>query len=138
MNKQAEQNLNKRLARRAAEEGMTLIEIMIVLAIIAIVATGVSVALIPQFQKGQIKAAEADVEAIRGAVQIYMAYNPGKCPDAEDLKAEKVLSKDKRTQDPWGNEFVINCPAGDDPEVYSVGPDGQEGSEDDVGRGNRE
>jgi type II secretory pathway pseudopilin PulG len=111
---------------------MTLIEIMIVVIIMAMIATGVAVAVMPQLEKSRIKTAQTDVAAIRSAVQLYLAETPGKCPNVEDLKEERYLDKGKRTTDPWDKEFIISCPDGEDPDVYSMGPDMQEGSEDDV------
>ncbi|MCP4599949.1 MAG: prepilin-type N-terminal cleavage/methylation domain-containing protein [Proteobacteria bacterium] len=125
-----EQNLS--VARFAAEGGMTLIEIMIVVIIMAMIATGVAVAVLPRLEKARIDSAKSDVAAIRTAVQLYLAENPGKCPSMEDLKDEKYLDKGKRTTDPWEKEFTINCVEGDDPDVFSMGPDMQEGTEDDV------
>lgn len=110
-----------------AQRGMTLIEIMIVVIIMAMIATGVAVAVMPQLEKSRIKTARSDVAAIRTAVQLYLAENPSACPTVEDLKNGRYLDKSKRTTDPWENEFVINCQEGDDPEVYSLGPDGSEG-----------
>jgi general secretion pathway protein G len=119
---------------RAGERGMTLIEIMIVVIIMAMIATGVGVAVLPQLDKARIKEARADVAAIRTAVQLYLAESPGRCPTVEDLKEDRLLDKGKRTTDPWDKEFVINCIDGEDPEVFSTGPDFQEGGCD-PGRG---
>lgn len=131
---ESERNLNRRIeaSRALAKRGMTLIEIMIVVIIMAMIATGVAVAVIPQFKKSQEKAAKSDVAAIRTAVQLYQVENPGKCPSVEDLKEERVISKDKRTTDPWDKDFVINCSGNDEPDVFSMGPDMQEGTEDDI------
>ena len=117
--------------RIAQQRGMTLIEIMIVVIIMALIATGVAVAVMPRLRKAEIKTAETDVQAIRTAVQLYMAENKGNCPSMEDLKGE-YLDKSKRTTDPWDKEFTINCADGEDPDVYSSGPDKQEGTEDDI------
>jgi len=114
-------------SKLAAERGMTLIEIMIVVIIMAMIATGVAVAVMPQLEKSRIKTARSDVAAIRTAVQLYLADNPSGCPSVEDLKQGRLLDQAKRTTDPWDQEFVIKCQAGDDPEVYSIGPDKQEG-----------
>ena len=119
-------------AGTTAELGMTLIEIMIVVIIMAMNATGVAVAVMPQLEKSRIKTAQTDVAAIRSAVQLYLAETPGKCPSIEDLKSERLLDQAKRTTDPWDKEFVITCPDGEDPDVYSMGPDMQEGTEDDI------
>lgn len=120
------------LAKRARQEGMTLIEIMIVVIIMAMIATGVAVAVMPQFERSQVNSARIGVQAIRQAVSLYLAENPGKCPTAEELKEERFLDKNKSIKDPWDKDFIIKCEAGDDPDVYSMGPDMQEGTEDDV------
>lgn len=128
-----ETNVRKRIARAAIrQEGMTLIEIMIVVIIMAMIATGVAVAVMPQLERARIKQAKTDIGAIRTAVQLYLAENSSKCPSVEDLQSERYLDKGKRTTDPWDREFIINCPSDDDPDVFSTGPDGQEGTEDDV------
>ena len=74
------QSLNKtpaRMARlsRAAERGMTLIEIMIVVSIIAMVAAGVAVVAIPKMKEAQIKAAETGARTIRNAVSQWQLAN---------------------------------------------------------------
>jgi general secretion pathway protein G len=109
------------------QQGMTLIEIMVVVIIMAIIATGVGVAVMPRLKKARIDTAKTDAAALRTAVQLFLAENGGKCPTVDDLKAGKYLDKTKRTTDPWDKDFVINCIEDDDPEVFSLGPDGQEG-----------
>ena len=47
--------------------------------------------------------------------------------ERKTAKDKRYLDKAKRTTDPWDKEFVIKCIDGDDPEVYSLGPDNQEG-----------
>ena len=116
----------------AKQEGMTLIEIMIVVIIMAMIATGVAVAVMPQLDKAKIKQAKTDIGAIRTAVQLYLAENSNKCPSVQDLQEERYLDKGKRSTDPWDREFIITCTAGEDPDVYSPGPDGQDGTEDDI------
>jgi general secretion pathway protein G len=126
-------NHRKQILRSAARQhGMTLIEIMIVVIIMAMIATGVAVAVMPQLEKAKIKQTKSDIGAIRTAVQLFLAENSSKCPSVEDLLAEKYLDKGKKSKDPWDKDFIINCPSGEDPDVFSTGPDGQEGTEDDV------
>ncbi len=135
MDTRATQSRNRIARRLAAQRGMTLIEIMIVVIIMAMIATGVAVAVMPRLEDARVKSAKSDVAAIRTAVQLYLAENPSNCPSIEDLKNDRYLDKGRRTTDPWDQEFVIQCPDGDDPDVYSVGPDKQEGTEDDVRAG---
>lgn len=125
--------ITRRAARLSGQRGMTILEIMIVTIIIAMIAAGVAVAVWPQYLKAQINAAKSDVAAVRAAVQLFVAENPGKCPEAKQLQEENYLDKSKRAEDPWGSEFVIKCSDGD-VQVYSMGPDSQDNTEDDIGR----
>ena len=111
---------------------MTLVEIMIVVIIMALIATAVGIAVLPQFTRAKEKTAESDVQAIDAAVQLYLMQVGDECPNVQDLLDEGVLDESKNTTDPWGNEYVIEC-QGDDIAVRSSGPDGQPGSEDDIG-----
>ena len=133
MERKQQFNKQYKASRALTERGMTLIEIMIVVIIMAMIATGVAVAVIPQFNESRKNAAKSDVAAIRTAVQLYIVQNPGKCPTVEDLKEARVLDPKKRTVDPWENEFVINCNE-DEPVVKSLGPNGQDDGdgEDDI------
>jgi general secretion pathway protein G len=132
MRRDKNESRSRRRARLMRQEGMTLIEIMIVVIIMAMIATGVAVAVIPRLEKARVDTAKSNVSAIRTAVQLYLAENANKCPSIDDLLSDRYLDKGKNTKDPWDNDFVISCQAGEDPDVYSIGPDGQEGTEDDV------
>lgn len=121
----------RRLARRKRREGMTLIEIMIVIFIIAMIGTGVAVAVLPQLQKAQIKSTQADAQALRSAVMLYVADNPRGCPTVEDLVSERYLDGSKRTADAWDTEFQLTCEDGDII-VVSAGPDLEFNTEDDI------
>jgi general secretion pathway protein G len=119
---------------RAAAAGFTLLEVMIVLAIIGLIAGGIGVTVFNQFKKGQVKIAKTTVGEISGAVQQYMMENSSECPKGmEDLVAKKNLKKPLK--DPWGKEFIIKCPGTNDTDgadVSSSGPDKQEGTADDI------
>lgn len=121
----------RRLARRKRREGMTLIEIMIVIFIIAMIGTGVAVAVLPQLQKAQIKSTQVDAQALRSAVMLYVADNPRGCPTVEDLVSERYLDGSKRTADAWDTEFQVTCEDGD-VVVISAGPDLEFNTEDDI------
>jgi general secretion pathway protein G len=111
----------RRLARRSAERGMTLIEIMIVILIMAMIATTVSIAVFSQLKDARVSDARIGACTIKNAVQLYRAKHPGKCPTMEDLKGD-YLDSEKATKDPWENDYVIEC-SGRDPDVYSPGSD---------------
>ena len=118
-------------ARLHRREGMTLIEIMIVVAILAMIAGGVAVALVPQLEKARIDSTKTDAQALRSAVMLYVADNPRGCPTVEDLVNERYLDGSRRTTDAWDTEFQISCEDGDIV-VVSAGPDLEFSTEDDI------
>lgn len=121
-----------RAARKLqSQRGMTLIEIMIVVVIMALVATGVSIAVIPQLNKARIKQAVTAVETVRTAVQLYVATNNAKCATMDQLIEDKAIDKSKATTDPWDNEYRIECD-GTEITVISAGPDGEFDTDDDI------
>jgi general secretion pathway protein G len=116
----------RRIAKRAAERGMTLIEIMIVILIMAMIATGVSIAVTQRLESARESDARVRACTVKSAVEMYVMEHPRKCPSLEDLKGDYIKSE-TGTQDPWDQDYVIDC-SGKDPDVYSLGPDGQGGT----------
>ncbi len=116
------------------QAGFTLLEIMIVLAIIAMLAGGVGVAVFKSFQKAKVSTAKLRVKAARDAVTQYMIETPS-CPKSiEELVSGKFLDKNN-AKDPWGVNLVIKCPGTNDTDgadISSPGPDKQDGTADDI------
>ncbi len=120
-----------RFRRRRRVEGMTLVEIMIVVIIMALIATAVGIAVIPRWRKAQIDTARTDAQSIRSAVQLYL-MDHNDCPsNAQDLQEGGYLDRSKRATDPWDEPFRIEC-EGDEIYVLSAGPDKQWDTEDDI------
>jgi general secretion pathway protein G len=119
---------------RAKQAGFTLLEIMIVLAIIAMLAGGVGVAVFKQFQRAKISTGKLRVKAARDAVTQYMIETPS-CPHSiEELVQGKYLDKGN-AKDPWGSNLTLKCPGAfdtDGADVSSPGPDKQDGTTDDI------
>ncbi len=112
---------------RDAERGMTLIEIMVVVVIMALIATGVAVAVVPQLRKAQQKTTCVRINDVMSAAELYMMDSP-ECPSMDELK--KGLKGDP--EDSWGNEMKVECPGVDEIVVLSAGRDGNFGTEDDL------
>jgi general secretion pathway protein G len=112
-------------------QGMTLIEIMIVVVIMALVATGVGLAVLPALEKAKVKQTETAIQAVRQAVAMYRATNNSDCATMPQLLDDKVIEKGTSTKDAWDHEFDIQCD-GSDVIVRSAGKDGQFETEDDL------
>lgn len=132
------------------DKGLTLIEVMMVVIIL-----GVLVALVvPRFagrtEQARRAAAEADIKAnLATALEMYLLDN-GFYPTTEQGLAALVRPptippiptswqgsylKNAKSKDPWGHPYAYVCPGqqnSDGYDLYSVGPDGQEGGGDDV------
>jgi general secretion pathway protein G len=119
---------------RAAEAGMTMLEIMIVLAIIGLVMSVVGVGVYSSYKKAQKKIAQVAVNEIAAKTVQYMTDNNNECPKSiDDLVSQKYMPKKQR--DPWNHDFILRCPGQvntDGIDVVSFGPDGQEGTNDDI------
>lgn len=114
------------------QHGMTLVEIMIVVIIMALIATAVAVTVMPQLERSKIRNTQGAVATVRGAAEMYLADAPGNdCPSVEDLVESDFLSRSTRTVDDWDHGFTIEC-EGNEITVISAGPDGQMGTEDDI------
>ena len=66
-----------------------------------------------------------DIRTLRGAVDQHYAMR-GEWP--EDWSAIQNTHLD-----PWGEEYVLEYPDDEGPVIYSMGPDREAGTDDDVG-----
>ena len=125
----------KRRGKRTRSGGFSLLEIMIVLAIIALITAGVGTVVFNSFKKAKVSIAKQRVGAVREAVVKYMIDNSSACPKGiDDLVAQKYIDK-AGAKDPWDKPYIFQCPGTNDPDsadVSSAGPDKQEGTADDI------
>jgi general secretion pathway protein G len=135
---------DQRRGRRPGQAGMTLLEIMIVLAILALV-MGLLIGpkVMEMFSESKDETAKMAVRklASEGATH-YTRHNPSKaCPDnVEQLGQEidmKPDPKSKKLLDAWGSPYVMFCGANLPPgargiAVMSLGPDQKQGTADDI------
>ena len=135
-------------SRRLARAGFTLIEIVIVLTIISILAAGSIYMLKGNVDVAKETRVESDLQNIMTQLQMYEARNMRAPTTEQGLKAlvERPSTEpapERWTQlleavpkDPWGQEYKYRNPATKSKkpyDVYSIGKDGAEGTEDDVG-----
>jgi general secretion pathway protein G len=128
------------MTRRAAR-GFTLLEIIVVVTIIALLATLIAPKLLGNIDKAKVAKAKAGVANIAQQVSIYMADNAGngmssRLPDDFELESltqgESAVFKASDLIDPWGHPYMVVTPGevnmnGFD--IVSYGADGQVGGE---------
>ncbi|MCD6027810.1 MAG: ral secretion pathway protein [Solimicrobium sp.] len=130
--------------RLSAQRGFTLIEIMVVIAILGIMAAVVVPKLVGHTDTAKISAAKQDISNIKQALILYKLDNgryptteqglqalitkPTSGPAAKGWKADGYL--EKIPKDPWGNPYqYLNPGIHSEYDVFSYGADGQPGGE---------
>jgi general secretion pathway protein G len=124
--------MRKRLRERRSSQGVTLVEVLIVVAIIAMVAGGVAVFALPKYKDAQIKNAETGARIVRTAIQQWQAANnETSCPTMSQLVQEKQLDPGQTTKDSWNQDYTLTC-TDDEVIISSNGPDKKKGTKDDI------
>ena len=120
----------KRLRRNMRGQGFALIELMVSIAIMALLATTVAVAVMRYMAQARIDVAQTETRSIKTAVLTHR-IGGGACPTMAELIEDGLLDEDQRTEDPWGHDYEVVCD-GRRTVVWSSGPDGDAETEDDV------
>lgn len=121
----------RRLKRSRRQHGFTLIEVMVVLVIIALLASVVGINVKSHIDSGRRKKARADIAVLSDQVKLYYANN-GHYPTTSDGLAVLVPKYvEQLPPDPWGRPYQFECPGREGAfDVISFGADGREGGED--------
>lgn len=127
------------------QRAFTLVEMLLVVTIIGILAALVLPKIMGRSEQARLTAARADLSGIKTALDAFEVDN-GFYPKGNGLADLVELPRDVKNwhgpylervpQDPWGNIYVYQYPGkrnSSSYDLYSVGPDGKEGTEDDVG-----
>lgn len=140
--------MNRRNRRRHA---FTLLELMIVLVILVLLLAMVGPRLLGTQKKAYIKNTKAQIGIFKTALDSYAA-EVGHYPSSEDglqalldppsdeRAAQKwegpYLDTDMLPLDPWDNDYQYEYPPTnnrrDFPDIWSYGPDGEDGTDDDI------
>ena len=124
----------EQLLAQSMKAGFTLVELLVVVAILGILGTIAVQNVTGHIAKARITAAEQGVAAIKEACATYYLQNK-KMPDNVDALCEgdePILDSDKYIYDPWDNKYEIEKKGKNRIVVISYGEDGQKGTEDDV------
>ena len=127
------------------QKGFTLIEIMVVLAILAGLIAMVAPNIIGEAGAARVKTAKAEMANIALALDMYkldnftypttsqgieaLASKPSGSPEPKNYKSGGYMKK--MPTDPWGNAYAYFSKKSSY-EIVSFGADGEEGGEDDA------
>lgn len=129
---------------RAKHRGFTLIELLLVLVILVVLAA----VAVPKFtgrtEQARITAATSDIAVFESALSAY-EIDVGRYPTSDEgldaLVNQPANAKNWKgpylqravQSDPWGNKYIYVSPGSHSKggyDLYSTGPDGQEGNDD--------
>ena len=131
--------------------GFTLIEVMVALLIIGIMAGMIAPQILGNQEEAQLKSAAIDIQSLENALTQYKLSNnvfPTTEQGLEALVSEPTVDpipRNYRTggyitrlpNDPWNNPYQLISPGElGRIDIFSNGPDGEPGTEDDIGNWN--
>ncbi len=126
--------------------GFTLVELLVVVTILGILVAMVVPRLAGRTQQARLARAEADVKANLALALDLFELDNGRYPTTEEgLNALRIKPPDAKNWngpylkrdalDPWGRPYRYRYPGAQNPadyDLFSLGPDGSEGTPDDI------
>ena len=137
-------DLSRNRERRPAEDGFTLVELMVVIVIIGLLATVVLINVLPSQDKAMVTKARADIATLGQAMEMYRLDNFTYPSGSDGLNALVSPPANAQTgryrpggyiknlpKDPWGRPYQLAVPGKKGPfDIYSLGADGAPGGSD--------
>lgn len=136
---------------RTAQKGFTILEVMIVIAILGMMASLVVGNLMDSADEAKIQSTAIEIKNLESILDLYK-LKAGQYPTTEQGLEALVSAPeiepvprnypqngflDELPQDKWGNDYqLINPGEMGKFDLFSVGPDGEAGTEDDIGNWN--
>lgn len=132
--------------------GFTLIEMLVVLAILVLIMSMVGPRILGSRKKANVNAAKSQIGMLRASLETYEVDMKGfpsteqglvaliESPESEGGKSAwdgPYINKSALPKDPWGREYQYEYPPthGKDsnyPDIWSLGEDGEDSTDDDV------
>ncbi|EDQ01420.1 MULTISPECIES: type II secretion system major pseudopilin GspG [Shewanella] len=136
---------------RNKQKGFTLLEVMVVIVILGILASMVVPNLMGNKDKADQQKAISDIVALENALDMYRLDNsiyptteqgldalvqkPNSSPEPRNYREDGYVKR--LPQDPWRNDYLLLSPGENGKlDIFSTGPDGQAGTDDDIGNWN--
>jgi general secretion pathway protein G len=129
--------------RRLAEQGFTLLEMLVVISIIALIMGLVGPRVLNFLGESKVKAAKIQIESLTSALDLYVLDTGHYPSSSEGLEAliqppggvaswnGPYLKGTIVPKDPWGKPYVYRAPGQHGSyDILSYGADGQEGGTD--------
>ena len=133
--------------RARGSEGFTLIELMVVILILGLLAGIVGFRFLGRAEDARVTAASLQMKTFVSALQLYR-LDTGRYPTSEqglealvtppsdlanaDRWRGPYLDDDSIPLDPWDSEYRYEQQEGDAYRVWSLGPDGDNNTDDDI------
>ncbi len=120
---------------RRMARGFSLLELMLVLAIIGALMAVVAINVLGASDKANIKTTRASMSTLKSALIQYKLEHTSVPPGLQALVTARIVMPDTRLKDAWETDFLYEARAmgPDQPFILrSAGPDKQAGTEDDI------
>lgn len=128
---------DERFPANIRSPGFTLLELLVVLAILGLIATFAAPQALKWLSGAKSDSARIQVEALGTGIDLYRLDVGSYPPDLEALVTQPpgadrwdgpYLRKKTVPKDPWGRDYIYRHPGDNGPyDLYSLGADGQEG-----------